>query len=191
MHGDDEPYGSIQHVSLFSRFPPKTSPPDKVSIMNRAATEDDRALVWPVVSRVLRRGPAPNALDQQVVDMLDEWVTRDAPKLDADNDGLYDDPEPEIMDTAWRRWRARSWVRCTETCSAISSRYGAWARRSGESYVDKDLRTLLHSKVRGRFHLSYCGKGNLKACRTSLWGVARHVGEGSGRAARSRPDEVA
>ncbi len=23
--------------------------------------------------------------------------------------------------------------------------------------------------MRGKFHLSYCGKGNLKACRTSLW----------------------
>jgi hypothetical protein len=40
---------------------------------------------------------------------------------------------------------------------------------SGESYVDKDLRTLLGDKVIGRFHLSYCGNGSLSACRTSLW----------------------
>ena len=75
MHGDDEPYGSVQHVELFNRFPAKTRLPDVVSVMNRAATEDDRALVWPVVSKVLHGSPAPNALDQQVVNMLDEWVT--------------------------------------------------------------------------------------------------------------------
>ena len=40
---------------------------------------------------------------------------------------------------------------------------------SGESYVDKDLRTLLKRKVRGRFNLSYCGKGDLDKCRASLW----------------------
>jgi hypothetical protein len=40
---------------------------------------------------------------------------------------------------------------------------------SGESYVDKDLRTLLGDTVRGRFNLSYCGGGSLESCRTSLW----------------------
>jgi hypothetical protein len=42
---------------------------------------------------------------------------------------------------------------------------------SGESYVDKDLRTLLGRKVKGEFNLRYCGKGALKACRASLWGA--------------------
>jgi len=40
---------------------------------------------------------------------------------------------------------------------------------SGESYVDKDLRSLLGQKVRGPFNLSYCGAGNLAECRASLW----------------------
>ncbi len=41
---------------------------------------------------------------------------------------------------------------------------------AGESFVDKDLRTLLGTKrVRGPFHLRYCGKGSLDACRSSLW----------------------
>ena len=55
--------------------------------MNRAATEDVRSPVWPIVSRVLRSGTAPSARDQQVVDILDDWVGRDAPRLDADGDG--------------------------------------------------------------------------------------------------------
>ena len=69
--------------------------------MNRAATEDVRSPVWPVVSEVLRGGPAPNALAAQVVDLLDDWVRRDAPVLDADNSGQYDDAGPD-----------RSWTRC-------------------------------------------------------------------------------
>jgi hypothetical protein len=36
-------------------------------------------------------------------------------------------------------------------------------------YVDKDLRALLGRKVRGRFALSYCGRGSLARCRASLW----------------------
>jgi hypothetical protein len=46
---------------------------------------------------------------------------------------------------------------------------------SGESYVDKDLRTLLGYPVKGRFNLSYCGEGSLKACRDALW-ITLHVG---------------
>ena len=34
----------------------------------------------------------------KVVDLLDDWVGRDAPRLDADGDGFYDDPGPAIMD---------------------------------------------------------------------------------------------
>ena len=41
---------------------------------------------------------------------------------------------------------------------------------AGESYVDKDLRTLLDpASVNGPFNLRYCGNGSLDACRASLW----------------------
>jgi hypothetical protein len=39
----------------------------------------------------------------------------------------------------------------------------------GESYVDKDLRTLLGDPVIGPFNLSYCGLGSLSVCSDSLW----------------------
>ena len=50
---------------------------------------------------------------------------------------------------------------------------------SGESYVDKDLRTLLNRKVRGRFNLSYCGEGRPRS-------VPR-LALGSGRRRRRQP----
>ena len=37
------------------------------------------------------------------------------------------------------------------------------------SYVDKDLRTILGEPVTGRYSQSYCGAGDLVACRASLW----------------------
>ena len=40
-------------------------------------------------------------------------------------------------------------------------------------YVDKDLRTLLHSRVRDPFKLRYCGNGSFSACRASLWAALK------------------
>ncbi len=169
MHGDDEPYGSVQRVELFDQWPRRAKITDNVGIMNRAATEDVRSPVWPVVSKVLRSGPAPSARDAQVVALLDDWVKRDAPRLDADLDGTYDEAGPTVMDRAWRPIAE----------AVMEPRFGALlgdlnavrnlGGLSGESYVDKDLRTLLDRRVRGRFNLSYCGKGSLPRCRASLW----------------------
>jgi acyl-homoserine lactone acylase PvdQ len=170
MHGDDTPLGSVQHVELFNQWPKKARITDNVGIMNRAATEDDRALVWPDVSRVLRTGPAPNARDQQVVDILDEWVSRDAPRVDVNGDGFYDDAGPVIMDALWTpiAGAVMSPVFSGNLLGALNQVRGLGGS-AGESYVDKDLRTLLGDKVVGPFHLRYCGDGSLSACRASLW----------------------
>ena len=121
---------------------------DNVGIMNRAATEDVRSPVWPVISRVLRTGPAPSARDQEVVDVLDDWVARDAPRLDADEDGLYDEAGPAIMDAAWRPL-AEAVVRPVfgDRVSDLNAVRGLGGL-SGESYVDKDLRRLLGDSPR-------------------------------------------
>ena len=160
--------------------------------MNRAATEDVRSPVWPVVSRVLRTGAAPSPRDQQVVDLLDDWVGRDAPRLDADNDTFYDEAGPVIMDAVWR----------PIANAVMSPVFGALIDDldnvrnldglEGESYVDKDLRTLLGDPVVGPFNLSYCGGGSLPAVpRLAVAGDPRDRRRPR-RAARSgRPDPVA
>jgi hypothetical protein len=45
----------------------------------------------------------------------------------------------------------------------------------GMSFVDKDLRTVLGDDVEDPFLLSYCGEGDLDACRESLWAVVQQV----------------
>jgi acyl-homoserine lactone acylase PvdQ len=175
MHGDDEPFGSAHRVELFDRWPRRPTLADTVSVMNRAATEDVRSVVWPVVSRVLRGGTAPSALAERTVAVLDDWVARDAPRLDADLDGDYDDAGPVISDALWQPI-ADAVVRpvygdLTDDLASVRSLSGA----AGQSYVDKDLRTLLGDPVTGRFNLSYCGNGSLDACRASLWAVVEQV----------------
>jgi hypothetical protein len=169
MHGDDEPFGSVHRVEMFDRFPASVQITDNVGIMNRAATEDVRSPVWPIVSRVLALGTAPDPRDQQVVGILDDWVDRDAPRLDADNDTFYDEPGPVIMDAVWRPIANAVMSPVFGSLVADLNNVRNLGGLAGESYVDKDLRTLLGDPVVGPFNLSYCGDGVLSACSDSLW----------------------
>ncbi|HEV8153708.1 MAG TPA: penicillin acylase family protein, partial [Solirubrobacteraceae bacterium] len=170
MHGDDEPYGSAQRVELFDKWPAKAKIENVVGIMNRAATEDVRSPVWPIISRVLASpGPAPDARDARVVQILDDWVARDAPRVDADNDGRWDDAGPVILDNLWPRLADAVMSPVFGSLLGDLDDVRGLGGQSGHSYVDKDLRTLLGDPVRGRFHLRYCGNGSLTACRASLW----------------------
>jgi len=189
MHGDDNPYGSVHRVELFDQFPQRVTLANNVSVMNRAATEDARSPVWPVVSRVLRGGPAPSPLAAKVVGLLDDWVARDAPVLDADAGGQYDEAGPTVMGALWNPI-AEAVMRpvFADQTSALDGVRGLGGL-AGESYVDKDLRTLLNEAVRGRFNLRYCGGGSLQACRASLWAVVDEVA--SALAAQQGPDPTA
>jgi hypothetical protein len=169
MHGDDEPYGSVHRVENFDRFPPSVQITDNVGIMNRAASEDVRSPVWPIVSRVLAMGTAPDPRDQQVVDILDDWVGRDAPRLDADADLLYDEAGPVIMDAVWRPIANAVMSPVFGPLLGDLNNVRSLGGLEGESYVDKDLRKLLGDPVVGPFNLSYCGDGVLSVCADSLW----------------------
>ena len=169
MHGDDEPYGSVQRVENFDQWPADPRITDVVGIMNRAATEDVRSSAWPVISRALRRGRAPSARDRQVVALLDDWVERDAPRIDVDGDGKYDEAGPVIFDGVWRPLvdAVLSPVLgdLTDDLDNVRNLDGL----EGASYVDKDLRRLLGEPVRGRFNLRYCGNGSISKCSAALW----------------------
>ena len=61
---------------------------------------------------------------------------------------------------------------------------------SGESYVDKDLRSLLGDRVSGPFNVRYCGNGSLAACRASLWSAIRQAADGlQAQLGKSNPAE--
>ena len=184
MHGDGSPYGSVHRVELFDQWPEQVDLAGVVSVMNRSATEDTRSPAWPVVSEVLRGGEAPSPLAAEVVDLLDAWVADDAPRLDADDDGFYDEAGATIIDALFEPL-AEAVMRpvfgdLTEDLDDIRDLGGnpdsaSVSSPAGASFIDKDLRTLLGQEVDGKFNLSYCGNGSLDDCRDSLWQVVEDV----------------
>ena len=51
----------------------------------------------------------------------------------------------------------------------------------------KDLRALLGRRVRGRFGVSYCGRGDLAGCERDLWAAMNEGGASGGEPARGTP----
>ncbi|PLW70559.1 hypothetical protein C0039_00035 [Pseudohalioglobus lutimaris] len=181
MHGDGTPYGPVHRVRLFDQFPEQVDLAGLVGVMNRSATEDVRSPAWPAVSEVLRGGDAPSPLAADVVDLLDEWVADDAPRLDGDDDGFNDSAGPTVMDALWGPLAAAvmqpvfgDLTSALDEVRSLSGDPGS-GNQPGANYVDKDLRTLLGQDVEGPFNLSYCGAGSLEACRDSLWQVVETV----------------
>ncbi|MEZ5501686.1 MAG: penicillin acylase family protein [Halioglobus sp.] len=177
MHGDGNPYGSVHRVELFDQFPDKVELAGVVGVMNRAATEDVRSPAWPAVSEVLHGGDAPSPLAAKVVDLLDDWVDDDAPRLDADDDGFMDSAGPTIMDALWEPLAIAVMRPVFGDSTAALNRVRDLGGNDGSSLIDKDLRTLLGKPVEGKFHLRYCGNGVLDACRDSLWEVVDQVAQ--------------
>ncbi len=204
MHGDDSHFGSVQRVEMFDRWPRRVRLTDVASTMNRAATEDLRATeLWPVIRAVLRTGEAPDALTRRAAELVDEWSRQGGSRLDRDLDGTIDHPAAAILDGLPReddpgeyRLGFRSLADAVmrpvlgpllddladvQGRDPVGSFGGGWY-----SYVDKDLRTLLDRRVRGRFNLRYCGGGSLARCREALWGALKETADAL--AAQQGPD---
>jgi len=175
-------YGSVHRVQEFTGFRRRGNRlSDVASVMNRAATQDLRAVrVWPVVRRVLAGSPAPSPVAQQAADLVTAWSARGSSRLDTTGNGKVTDPGAAVLDAAWPGLAdavlgpvlgppllsqfARIYGRDNKPSPSGSAYGGGWYE-----YVDKDLRTQLGDPVRGPFSRRYCGGGDLTTCRNSLW----------------------
>jgi acyl-homoserine lactone acylase PvdQ len=158
-----------------------------VAAMNRAATQDLRdEKVLRGISFVLDGTTAPSPRDQQMLDLLEAWRTGDSSRLDRDNDGKIDDPGAAIMDKAWPKLAdaVMSPVlgpQLGELASLIArddppNDQGSSFNSGWYGYVDKDLRTIAGRPVAARFKTRFCGRGDLAACRDSLWAAIDQAG---------------
>ena len=172
LHSDGKGAGSVHRVELFDRFPQRVQLTDDVGVMNRAATEDARSLVWPVVRQVLAQGssadharPRPRERDRPLgrpgCAAARRRRRRDLRRRRPDDHGRR--CGVPIADTVMR-----------PVFGDLTDRLGLNGL-DGESYVDKDLRTLLGQKVRGKFNLRYCGNGSLDRCQAALWDTIDQV----------------
>ena len=188
---DNWSYGPVHRVQLlaagFAQLR-KLTPAQVVSIMNKAATQDLRAVaVWPSIRAVLTTGTAPSARAQKMFDLLQAWSAAGASRLDRNLDGKIDDPGAAILDAVWPRVavavmqpvlgplteRLASLMEIDDAPGPSGSSYiDGWY-----GYVDKDLRSLLAVKpVQGAFATKFCGAGVLAACRASLWAAFEAAG---------------
>ncbi len=172
MHGDTNLYGSWHRVENFDQWPDDVDLAGVVGVMNRAATEDTRSTIWPVISEVLAGGDPPSDLAGEVVAILDAWVVDDAPLLDADEDGLWDAPGALLLDELFDP------LVDAALRPVLGEAIDAGINLRGidpASVVDKDLRTLLGAPVEGMFNVAYCGGGDRDACAASLWTAVDEV----------------
>ena len=111
--------------------------------------------------------------------LLRTWRDNGGSRLDRDLDGKIDDPGAAILDAAWPKLtdavmspvlgsvtkQLKLMLGIDDPPAAGGSAYfSGWY-----GYLDKDLRTLLGKPVTGKFSQRYCGKGDMTACRASLW----------------------
>ena len=186
----DDNFGwtSTQRVELFSGLDQKVTLPELTSVMNRAATQDLRAVeVWPLVKGVLDTGPAPDALTQQAADLVSAWSAAGGSRLDRDLDGKIDDPGAAVLDAAWAPLATAVLSPVLGDLTGQLAKIEApdnKANNGGSSYgsgwygyVEKDLRSLLGMPVADPFSRRYCGNGDLAACRDSLWAVLQKAAQ--------------
>jgi acyl-homoserine lactone acylase PvdQ len=186
---DQQSYGSIHRVDLLNTNTAKVkkhTPATLVGAMNASATQDVRAITFtPLLARVLKGGPAPSPRAQQMLDILQTWTRNGGSRLDRNDDGSIDDAGTAIMDAAWDRLANAAMTPLLgaplgdQLARTFMSRYqlppGGQAA-GWHVYMDKDLRTLLGDKVKGKFANRYCGLGNLAQCRADLWAALDAAG---------------
>jgi acyl-homoserine lactone acylase PvdQ len=169
--------GPVHRVQLFQGFKAGMSLADQASIMNKAATQDLRAVkIWPLIERVLDSGPAPSALAEEAANVVDSWAASGASR--------YGVRRPKaagaaILDAAWTPIgeavlapvlgellpQFRGLVGPSDDPSSSGSSYDSgWY-----GYVYKSLREVLGETPAQPYSRGYCGNGSLEACRESLW----------------------
>ena len=147
-------------------------------VMNRAATQDVReAELLSTLVRILKTGPAPNARDARILQLLRIWRGEGSSRLDRDGNGTIDAPGAAAIDYVYHPMveAALKPVLGTTLEQQLATlipefepppvrQFNGWM-----GYVDKDLRTLLGDHVKGWYSIHYCGRGNLVKCRHDLW----------------------
>src|SRR4051794_12188390 len=181
--------GGIQRVDMLNselaRYP-KATLANVLASANAAATEDVRiSQLWPTLKAMLAKGKAPSAQATQLAGVLQKWHDAGGSRVDANLDGNVDSPGAVLLDTAWKKITDAGLCDRLGTglCRALEGRiarfdlppsgqYSGW-----HQYMGKDLRTLLGQKVRGKYHLKYCGDGSVSRCSKELWSALAAAGK--------------
>ncbi len=188
---DNWSLGAVQRVSLLINNlgnGTNLTPANVVSAMNKAATQDvNNVTIEPLLARVLSKVPAPSRRDALMLKLLNEWYQHGSSLLDRTNRngiGNITSPGAAILLTAWPGL-ADAWASSvlgptlTQQFNSLvpndspppGGQYTGWY-----VYMNKDLRTILGEKVRGRYSVKFCGAGNVRLCARQLWAALDAAG---------------
>jgi acyl-homoserine lactone acylase PvdQ len=182
-------YGSIERDELLKRGlrrHRRHSLATVVGAMNAAATQDVRAVEFvPLLAAVLRRGAAPSARAERMLQLMTAWHDHGGSRLDRDLDGKIDDPGAAVLDRSWAflvnaAMEPVLGPLTDELNLTLHHRFDippAGQFSGWHQYLDKDLRRLLGRRVRGRFRNRCCGSGNLSNCARDLWAALDRAGD--------------
>ncbi|MGO9489677.1 MAG: penicillin acylase family protein [Solirubrobacteraceae bacterium] len=181
-------FGPIHRVQLFKGFTEGMTLASDVSIMNRAATQDLRAVeVWPTIAEVLNKPGSftPSALAKEAVKTMGKWVKSGASRYGKEGPTA---PGAAIMDAAWTPI-GEAVLEPVLGAQLTNELEGFFPPDNGENsggssygggwygYVYKSLREDLGATVAQPYSRGYCGNGNLEACRNSLWEAVQGAAE--------------
>jgi len=161
----------------------KMSLAELIDAMEEAGTVDlrgDAVLKWAL--KVIKARRVKDAELRGAIATLQEWRRSGAHRRDRDGNGVYEQAEAvRIMDAWWPRLleaqfkpalgdalfeRIQTMIGVDDEPRAQGSAYqSGWY-----GYSQKDLRTVLGKRVRGRYSREYCGGGKLRKCRKRLLG---------------------
>ena len=176
-------YGPVQRVQMlddgiikYRKRNGKISLVDLVNIMGEAATTDLRGTrVLPFMLKAV--GKPSDARLQEAVKLLKAWKGSGAHRRDKDADGSYEHSSAIALMDAWWEPAAQAIFKPTlgDAYDAIPMGHHDNPRAQGSAFqsgfysqINKDLRTVLGMRVRGKASRIYCGAGSLQKCRKAL-----------------------
>jgi len=175
-------YGPVQRVDMLDKGIKRLKDRGKISlvglvnVMGDAATTDLRGthvLPWMLKAA----GKPKNSRLKAAVGLLKDWRRSGAHRRDKNQDGSYEhSPAIALMDQWWERGLTAvfkptlggAYKRIPTTHHDAPGPLGSAFNGGLYSHLQKDLRTVLGAKVRGKFSRVYCGKGSVRRCRASL-----------------------
>jgi len=192
---DNYSYGPVHRVQLYTGFKKRMNEAKDVSIMNRAATQDLRAVKdWPVIEQVLAGGPAPSKLAEEAAGLVDKWVEEGASLYGVDRP---ESPGAAVMDAAFTPLaeavlspvlgELMGEFESIASPDNAPSAQGSSFDNGWYGYIYKDLRSELGEPVAQPYSREFCGNGSLSACRTSLWAAIQQAAEGLAAAQGPNP----
>jgi acyl-homoserine lactone acylase PvdQ len=161
----------------------KMSLPELIDAMEDAGTVDlrgDAVLKWAL--KVINTKKVTDPALQGAIATLQAWRRSGAHRRDRDANGVYEQAEAvRIMDAWWPLLLEAQFEPTlgsdlfgqVQTMIGFDDRpreQGSAYQSGWYGYAQKDLRSVLGKRVKGRYSREYCGGGKLSKCRSALLG---------------------